>query len=159
MTTTQTTQTRTGLITGSRWVLLILAALFTLGAFGQFFLVGVSFFDDAARWKDHETLGHIIGIVPWVMWIPAVLGRAGRRLILATVALFVLFEAQYAFINVDNTMMRALHPLNGSILLVLGWWISQRSLRLVRENPHIDLVPSEPPHGPSLTDNLERRPS
>lgn len=117
----------------SRWILLIIAALFTLGAFGQFFLVGLSFFDDATRWKDHETLGHIVGLLPWVMWIPAVLGKTGR-LIGGTLLLFVLFEAQYAFINVESTVAQAFHPLNGSVLLVFGFWITTRSLTLVRES-------------------------
>ncbi len=102
MTESHSTQPRSGLVTGSRWALAILAALFTLGALGQFFLVGMSMFEDAARWQDHETLGHTIGLLPYVMWIPAVLGRTGARVIVATVLLYVLFMAQYAFINVDS---------------------------------------------------------
>jgi hypothetical protein len=135
MADTRMTQSQSGLATGSRWALAIIAGLFTLGALGQFFLVGVSFFDDAARWKDHETLGHTIGVLPWVMWIPAVTGKTGNRLIGATILLFVLFEAQYALIEIDNTMVNALHPLNGSILLVLGFWITQRALGALRRPP------------------------
>lgn len=135
MTTTPTTQSRSGLVTGTRWVLLILAVLFTLGAFAQFFLVGVSFFDDASRWNDHATFGAFLGLLTYLLWIPAVLGRTGPRVLIATVALLILYGAQHAFIGIDNTMVNALHPLNGSILLVLGWWVTQRSLGLVREHP------------------------
>ena len=119
-------------VTWSRRVLLLLALLFTLGAFGQFFLVGLSMFDDASRWRDHETLGHAIGLLPWVMWIPALLGRTGQRMVVACVALFISFELQYAFIEVDNGVVNALHPLNGAWLLVLSSWISLRTLALVR---------------------------
>jgi hypothetical protein len=133
MTEARTTTTRSKLVTGSRWALAILAALFTLGAFGQFFLVGLSFFDDAARWKDHAELGHIIGLLPWLMWIPAVIGKTGPRLIGASILLFLLFEAQYALINVDNTVANAFHPLNGSVLLVLGFWITQRAVASLRQ--------------------------
>jgi hypothetical protein len=126
------TQSQSGLVIGSRWALATLAGLFTLGAFAQFFLVGISFFDDAARWNDHANLGHILGLLPYVMWIPAVLGKVGARLIVASIALLVLFGLQYAFIEADSTIMHAFHPLNGSILLVLGFWVTQRSVGLLR---------------------------
>ena len=126
-----TTQLQSGLVSGARWMLAVLAALFTLGALFQFFLVGVSFFDDATRWNDHASLGHILGLFPYVMWIPAVLGKTGARVIIATMLLFILFMAQYAFINVENTMANAFHPLNGSVLLVLGFWIMLRSFGLL----------------------------
>jgi hypothetical protein len=131
---TDTTMPRepSGLVTGARWALLALAALFTLGAFTQFFLVGISYFDNPVRWKDHANLGHILGLLPYVMWIPAVLGRAGTRVILGALLLFVLFMAQYAFIEIDNSMAHAFHPLNGSILLVLGFWLTQRAFALTR---------------------------
>ena len=152
MAQTHISDSRSGLVTGSRWVLTILATLFTLGAFIQFFLVGVSFFDDAARWNDHATVGHTIGLLPWVMWIPALLGKTGRGMIIATVLLFILFEAQYAFINVDNTIAQAFHPLNGSVLLVLGWSITQRSVALLRgelRDARVD------PDAPGAPDRLE----
>lgn len=137
---TLTSRPRTGTISWSRRILVLLAGLFTLGAFAQFFLVGVSFFDDAARWQDHATLGHNLGLLPWVMWIPAVLGKAGARIIIGTFLLFFLFEMQYAFIEIDNSMVNALHPLNGSMLLVLSFWITLRSVGLLR-HPH-DSEPS-----------------
>jgi hypothetical protein len=120
-------------IAGARWALAGVSLLFVLGAFGQFFLVGLSFFDDATRWSDHANLGHAIGLLTWVLWIPAVLGKAGRGLVVATLALFILFEAQYGFISAGNGIVNALHPLNGAVLLVLGGWICQRAIALLRE--------------------------
>jgi hypothetical protein len=120
-------------VAGARWALAGVALLFVLGALGQFFLVGLSVFEDAARWDDHANLGHAIGLLTWVLWIPAVLGRAGRGLVIATLALFVLFEAQYGFISAGNGVAKALHPLNGAVLLVLGGWICQRAIALLRE--------------------------
>jgi hypothetical protein len=61
-----------------------------------------------------------------------VLGRAGRGVILGALMLYVLFMAQYAFINVDSGTMRALHPLNGTFLLLLGAWITQLAVALAR---------------------------
>lgn len=132
MTNTQQLQPGSGLVTGSRWALTILAALFTFGAFSQFFLVGVGMFDDGSRWQDHASLGHVLGLVSYVLWIPAVLGKTGLRLIVASVALMVSFGLQYIFINADSTMMNAFHPLNGSVLLVLGFWIALQAGQLLR---------------------------
>lgn len=116
----------------ARWTLLIVAGLFTLGALAQFFLVGLSMFEDGARWQDHKTLGHVLGLLPYVLWIPAVLGKAGRGVTLGAQMLFVLFMAQYAFINGGTGTVRALHPLNGTLLLLLGAWLTQRAFALVR---------------------------
>lgn len=132
MTRMTTTGESSGLVTGARWTLVVLSVLFTAGALAQFFLVGLSMFEDGARWNDHKTLGHILGLLPYVMWIPAVLGKAGSRIVLGTLMLFVLFMAQYAFINGDSGIVKALHPLNGTVLLLLGHWLVQRSIRLAR---------------------------
>lgn len=131
--TNATTNPQRGLVSLARWILAVLSLLFVAGALGQFFLVGLSMFDDGSRWQDHATLGHILGMLPWVLWIPAVVGKAGRGVIVATVLLLVLFEAQYAFINVDSSIANAFHPLNGSVLLVLGGWILQRAVGLIRQ--------------------------
>lgn len=127
-----TDSTTRGSVALARWALLVLAGLFTLGALAQFFLAGLSMFEDGARWQDHTTLGHILGLLPYVLWIPAVLGKAGRGLILGALMLFVLFMAQYAFINAGTGTMRALHPLNGTFLLLLGAWLTQRAFALAR---------------------------
>ncbi len=89
-------------------------------------------FEDGARWEDHKALGHVLGLLPYVLWIPAVLGKAGRGVIFGALMLFILFMSQYAFINVDTGAVRALHPLNGTLLLLLGAWITQRGFALVR---------------------------
>lgn len=131
MTNTKHIQPGSGLVAGSRWALTILAALFTLGAFAQFFLVGLGMFENGSRWQDHASLGHVLGLVTYVLWIPAVLGNTGARLIVTSIALLVLFGLQYAFIEADSAMMNAFHPLNGSILLVLGFWVTLRASRLL----------------------------
>ena len=42
-------------------------------------------------------------------------------------------KAQYAFIEIDNTMAHAFHPLNGAVMLVLAFWLTQRGFALVRD--------------------------
>ena len=130
----------------------MLAALFLIGAFGQFFLVGLSSFDDGEGWSDHASLGHTLGMLTWGMWFPAVLGRAGVRLIGATVALFLLFFAQHAFIDADSTTMQAFHPLNGSVMLVLSFWITQRALARRTAEMALPL----PQDGAAMAEGLQR---
>jgi hypothetical protein len=122
----------TRLVVGSRYVLLTLALLFVAGAGAQFFLAGLSLFDTPSHWAEHANLGHKLGIVPWFLWIPAVLGRAGWRLILGTAMLFVLFEAQYGFIESGKPYAQALHPLNGAIMFAIALWIGLRTVALLR---------------------------
>lgn len=131
MTDTSMARERSRFVTGARWALVALAVLFTFGAFGQFFLVGVSYFDNPVRWKDHANFGSILGLLTYVIWIPAVLGRTGTRVVLGSVLLLVLFMAQHASIAVDSPMVNALHPLNGAVMLVLAFWIAQRTLAVI----------------------------
>ena len=128
----------------SRRALAGLAAVFVLGALLQFFLAGMAVFDGPERWADHEMVGHVVGLLSWFLWIPAVMGRAGRRVVIAAVAVFVLFGGQYGFVAADQGAIQALHPLNGSVLLLVAGWIAVAGGRLARESA-ADIA-SSPPH-------------
>lgn len=119
----------------SRIVLFALAVLFVAGAVGQFFLAGLSVFDTPLRWSDHATLGHTLGLVAYVAWIPAVLGRVGRGLIVGSVLLGVLFGFQYAFAESNEPSIQALHPLNGAVMFALALWLGRRTFAVLRRGP------------------------
>lgn len=121
-----------------RFAFLSLAFLFTAGALGQFFLAGLSIFDNGVHWADHARLGHWLGIVARLIWIPALLGRVGRRMVVATILLAVLFEAQYGFVEFDNPTVQALHPMNGALMFGLSTWIVARAFALVRPREPIE---------------------
>lgn len=129
---TATPSTRSLRVVVSRYAVLSLAFLFTAGALGQFFLVGLSIFDNAVHWADHARLGHWLGIIARLVWIPALLGGVGRRMVVATIVLAVLFEAQYGFVEFDNPTVQALHPMNGALMFGLSTWIVARAFALVR---------------------------
>lgn len=140
MTTSPTPRTShpTGGLTLARVALLGSALLFLAGALGQFFLAGLGLFDDANRWEDHKQAGHVLGLVTYVIWIPAVLGRAGLGTILGALLMIPLFYAQYAFIHIENTVVNAVHPVNGTMLLLLSFWIALRAFALLRRPPEHD---------------------
>jgi len=131
-----------GSTTRSRSVLLTLAVVLTVGAMGQFFLAGLSVFDTPVYWADHATFGSALGMVAYVVWIPAVLGRVGRRLVGGAVLLPVLFTLQHVFPASAEPYVQALHPLNGAVLFALSLWIACRSVGLLRQ-------PAAPPTSPS----------
>lgn len=115
----------------SRYAVLLLSMLFAGGALAQFFLAGLAVFDDPTRWPDHASLGHALGIVAMLIWIPALFGRVGRRMVAATIALAVLFEAQYGFVNAGIGTVRALHAVNGVVMFWLATWIVRNAIGLV----------------------------
>lgn len=124
-----------GFATVARYILLALAVLFVAGAAGQFFLAGLSVFDSPLHWSDHRNLGHAVGLLTEIMWIPALIGRVGKKLVAASVLMFVLVGAQYAFVEIDEPYVQALHPLNGVVLFALSFWIGRRTLDLLRRAP------------------------
>lgn len=120
----------------SRYLLLVCAFLFVAGALGQFFLAGLSVFDSPLHWADHENLGHTLGLLGRIIWLPAAVGRVGWKLIVGSLALAVLFEAHYAFVEIDEPYVQALHPLNGVVLFALAFCIGLSSFDLVRHASH-----------------------
>ncbi len=124
-----------GLTIAARCLLLLLLVLFTAGAATQFFLAGLSLFDNPSRWADHASLGHILGLIPWILWVPAVVGRVGWRLVTGSLALMGLFMAQYAFIESGEPYAQALHPLNGAVMFALAVWMTRRACSLLRRAP------------------------
>ena len=65
----------------------------------------------------------------------AALARAGAGPIIGSIMLIVLFYAQYAFINIDEPVVQALHPVNGTLLLILSFWLASRAFALLRRRP------------------------
>jgi hypothetical protein len=146
MTTTMSppkqTSQPTGRVTFARAAMLGLALLFVAGAFVQFFLAGLGLFDDAARWEDHKSSGHVLGLVTYFIWIPAALGRVGAGTLVGAILLVPLYYAQYAFIHIENTVVNAFHPVNGTVLLLLAFWIALRAFSLLRRSPERALLSS-----------------
>jgi hypothetical protein len=132
MTSTTATTATSDAVRLSRLLLLALAAVFVAGALGQFFLAGLSVFDSPVSWTDHRRLGHGLGVIAHVAWIPAAIGRTGGRIVAGTAALAVLFEAQYGFVQIDEPAVQALHPLNGAVMFALALWVGARTFALVR---------------------------
>ena len=121
-----------GLAKGARWAFLGIVAVLTVMALGQFLLVGVFTFEDPAVRLDHANMGHIFGMLTYLVWIPAALGKMGRKIITGSVVLLVIAHLQYAFIEADSGMVNALHALNGSLILLNCFWLVLAASGMIR---------------------------
>ena len=124
-----------GLARTSRYIVLLLAVVLTARALGQFFLAGLSVFDTPRHWSTHATVGSVLGLVAYVVCIPAALGRVGWKPIAGALLLPVLFTLQHVFPHMEQPAVRALHPLNGVLLFALSWWLVLRTLHQLRRQP------------------------
>jgi hypothetical protein len=125
-------EANSGLVRGSRIAAMVLARLFTLGVVVQIFLVGISLFESAKYWDDHKSLGQMLGIVPVLLIVTAIVGRLPPRLIGMSVGLLVLWIIQWQLPEIDNGWIAALHPLNAFLLFGLSAQIGEQVQHLVR---------------------------
>lgn len=56
----------------------------------------------------------------------------GWKLIGASAVLLVIAHLQYAFIGASSGIVNAMHPLNGSLILVLSLWMTGRAVASLR---------------------------
>lgn len=97
-----------------------LAWLFAAAVVVQVFLAGLSLFDSALRWDDHRAFGSLIGFVPVLLLVCAVVGRLPLRLIGGAALLFWLYGMQFALAHAGTGYVAALHPVNAIALFALA---------------------------------------
>src|SRR4051794_28729309 len=110
-----------------------LAALTALAVVVQVFLAGVGVFgidaakpEDASSFDAHRTLGEIIGGLTLLMLIAALVARASKRVMWASIVLFLLAEfAQHGLASGGNSnkWVGGLHALDGVVILLLALWL------------------------------------
>src|SRR3954465_7136779 len=95
-----------------------LAAITALAVLVQVFLAGVGVFgmdapkaEDAGSFDAHRVLGEIIGGLTLLMLIAALVARASRRVMWASIVLFLLAEfAQHGFVLAGHNKKRGGAP-------------------------------------------------
>ena len=117
----------------ARWGQIGLAAsawLYAACIVVQVFLAGISVFDDASRWSDHTSFGQMIGILPLLVLLCALIGRVSILSIVLSAAIFLLYGLQYAFANANNGSVAALHAVNALVMFWLATLVAQQAQRL-----------------------------
>src|SRR3954467_13423325 len=82
--------------------------------------------EDASSFDAHRTLGEIIGGLTLLMLIAALVARASKRVMWASIVLFLLAEfAQHGLASGGNSnkWVGGLHALDGVIILLLALWL------------------------------------
>ena len=118
----------------ARKIFVGLAWLFVLAVAIQFLLAGLGVLGGESL-EAHRLWGFTaLHLIPILMLIAAIVGRMGRTVIGATVALFVLVFLQPLFADpgLDPRWLRSLHVLNAVFIFALGYHLAQRGTRTVR---------------------------
>jgi hypothetical protein len=99
----------------------------------QIFLAGLAVFDDLAIFATHRDFGYAFSLLTVVGFVLALVARAGRRLVGAWALLFGLFMLQSVFVLVRDTIpaIAALHPVNGTLILVVALLVARQATRLI----------------------------
>lgn len=117
-----------------------LAWLTLAGLVVQFYLAGAAAFG-ATSFAVHAIWGHVLGLIVMILPILALVGGLGRRRIVLSTLLFVLYVAQYALAAFRFTLpyAAALHAVNALALLgvtaQLAWAVPSRRAGPVQPEP------------------------
>jgi hypothetical protein len=105
-----------------RIVFLVAAVVLAAGLFFQVFLAGLGVFAGPGNFATHRDTGYTLTIVPVVLIVSGLAGRVGRRLVLTSVVILVLFILQSVFVafRQSNPSIAALHPVNGFLILLVA---------------------------------------
>jgi Family of unknown function (DUF6220) len=117
---------------GARKIFGGLAWLFVVAVAIQFLLAGLGILGGESM-DLHRAWGFfVLHLIPILMFIAALVGRMGRRVLGLTVALFLLVFLQplFAAPELDPRWLRSLHVLNALFIFTLGFHLVQRSRKV-----------------------------
>lgn len=112
----------------------VLMIAFTIAIVVQIYLAGAGAFAHHSGttavhhpFDTHETLGHILGIASVVLFVLALIARAGRSVVIGSFFLGLLTEeAQEGLAHAGhhNRWVGGLHAFDAGIILVLAVWLT-----------------------------------
>lgn len=111
-----------GVVRPARYAYIGLLWLFVVGVAAQALLAGIGLFVDARDWASHITVGYAVSVIPALVLIAALVGRAGRRTVVLALVLTVLAFVQTVLPLAGDSApyLAALHPVNALVLFGLG---------------------------------------
>lgn len=123
------------MVSGARWLFLVLVWAYLAAVLYQVFLAGSALFGPDRSFETHINLGYLIHLVPILLIIVALIARVGRPLIWWTLALVVVqfIQPLLPMLRGDVPWAAALHPVLALVVFWLGITIALGTWRLVRE--------------------------
>jgi Family of unknown function (DUF6220) len=131
------------------------AAITALAVVVQVFLAGSGVFgidaakvEDAGSFDPHRVLGEVIAGLTLVMLIAALVARAAKRIMWASIVLFLLAEfAQHGLASAgdSNKWLGGLHALDGVVILLIALWLHLDSRSQLRSGTPAQDAAAAPP--------------
>ena len=113
---------------------LVIAVLFIISVFVQFFLAGLGIFG-AESFEAHKDFSGAFHLLALLLVILAVLVRRNRVDMILVIGLFVLTTIQFSLPEADDGYVQALHVLNALVIYTVAYHVLQRSIKGVRGTP------------------------
>jgi hypothetical protein len=121
----------TGWRRGAGIAYVVVAALFILSVFVQFFLAGLGVFG-AESFEAHKDFAGIFHLLGLLLVILALLVRRNRIDLTLVITLFVITVIQFSLPEANDGWVQALHVLNALIIYTVAYHVLQRSIRSLR---------------------------
>ena len=123
------------MVSGARWLFLVMIWLYLAAVLFQVFLAGMALFGAERNFELHRNLGYLIHLSPIPLILVAAVAQVGRRMLLWTGALFVVQGIQplLPMLRGDLPWAAALHPVLALVVFWLGASIAWETWKLVRE--------------------------
>ena len=124
-----------GAVTGWRRVAerayVVIAALFIISVFVQFFLAGLGVFG-AESFEAHKDFAGAFHLLAFLLLVLALLVRRNRVDLILVITLFVLTTIQFSLPEADDDYVRSLHVLNALVIYTAAYHVLQRSIKSLR---------------------------
>ncbi len=112
----------------------VIAALFIVSVFVQFFLAGLGVFG-AESFEAHKDFAGVFHLFALLLVVLALLVRRNRADLILVVTLFVLTTVQFSLPEADDGYVAALHVLNALVMYTVAFHVLQRAIRSLRAAP------------------------
>ena len=109
----------------------IVAALFIVSVFVQFFLAGLGAFG-AESFEAHKDFAGVFHLFALLLVVLALLVRRNRVDLILVITLFVLTTIQFSLPEANDGYVQALHVLNALVIYTAAYHVLQRSMTSVR---------------------------
>ena len=114
----------------------VVAALFIVSVFVQFFLAGLGVFG-AESFDAHKDFGGVFHLWALLLLVLALLVRRTRADLILVISLFVLTTVQFSLPEADDGYVAALHVLNALVIYTVAFHVLQRAMRTMRATPAV----------------------
>lgn len=118
----------------ARPIHLVAAWLLVVGLLVQVFLAGLGIFADESAFATHRGFGHLLEVFPIILLVTALVAGYGRSRAVAGLGLLAMLLLQTILVlqRGSSDILAALHPVNGSLVLLAAVFVAWDSTRLWR---------------------------